>query len=70
MKPEVFMDASYAIALSVPKDNYNQQAILLSDRLENAKTRLVTTQAVLLEIGNALSKLTLSLCCGNVVTGA
>lgn len=57
MKPEVFLDASYAIALSVPKDNYNQQAVLLADRLEKAKTQMVTTQAVLLEIGNALSRL-------------
>jgi len=57
MKNEVFLDAAYAIALSVPKDLYHQHAILLADRLEAARTRLVTTRAVLLEIGNALSKL-------------
>jgi hypothetical protein len=54
MRSEVFLDAVYAIALSVPKDLYQGRAILLADELEVAKTRLVTTRAVLLEIGNAL----------------
>ncbi len=57
MRNEVFLDAAYAIALSVPKDLYHQHAILLADHLEATRTRLVTTRAVLLEIGNALSKL-------------
>jgi len=56
MKSEVFLDAAYAIALSVPKDSYHQRAVLLADELEASKTRLVTTRAVMLEIGNALSK--------------
>ncbi len=56
MKTEIFLDAAYAIALSVPKDSYHQRAVLLADELEASKTRLVTTRAVMLEIGNALSK--------------
>ena len=56
MKIEVFLDAAYAIALSVPKDSYHKRAVLLADELEASKTRLVTTRAVMLEIGNALSK--------------
>jgi len=56
MKNEVFLDAAYAIALSVPKDLYHDRAVLLADQLEATRTRLVTTRAVLLEIGNALSK--------------
>jgi predicted nucleic acid-binding protein len=56
MKAEVFLDAAYAIALSAPKDDYHRRAVLLADELETAKTRLVTTRAVLLEIGNALSR--------------
>jgi len=56
MKIEVFLDAAYAIALSVPKDSYHRRAVLLADELEASKTRLVTTRAVMLEIGNALSK--------------
>ncbi len=57
MKAEVFLDAAYAIALSVPKDQYHVRAISLADELEASKTRMVTTRAVMLEIGNALSKL-------------
>ena len=56
MQTRVFLDAAYAIALSVPNDLYHALAILLADRLEVEKTRMVTTHAVLLEIGNALSK--------------
>jgi predicted nucleic acid-binding protein len=56
MKTKVFLDAAYAIALSVPKDSYHERAVLLADELEASKTRLVTTRAVMLEIGNALSK--------------
>ncbi len=56
MKAEVFLDAAYAIALSVSKDLYHGRAVFLADELEAAKTRLVTTHAVMLEIGNALSK--------------
>ncbi len=56
MKIEIFLDAAYAIALSVPKDSYHKRAVLLADELEASKTRLVTTRAVMLEIGNALSK--------------
>jgi uncharacterized protein len=53
---EVFLDTAYAIALSSVSDLFHHRAVLLADQLEAAGTRLVTTQAVLLEIGNALSK--------------
>ena len=56
MKTEVFLDTSYAIALSVRNDDLHEQAIRLADLLQTAETHLVTTQAVLLEIGNALSR--------------
>lgn len=56
MKAEVFLDTAYAIALSVPKDQYHTQAVHLADQLEAARARMVTTRAVILEIGNALSK--------------
>ena len=57
MMAQVFLDTAYAIALSVPNDLFHKQAIFLADQLEAAGTRLVTTRAVMLEIGNALSKL-------------
>jgi|ERR671919_424620 predicted nucleic acid-binding protein len=56
MTVEVFLDTAYAIALSSANDHFHQRAVLLANQLEAAGTRLVTTQAVLLEIGNALSK--------------
>ena len=56
MTTEVFLDTAYAIALSVPADLFHARAAALADQLEVTGTRLVTTRAVMLEIGNALSK--------------
>lgn len=56
MTSEVFLDTAYAIALSVESDAHHERAVEIAERLEDEKTRLVTTRAVLLEIGNALSK--------------
>jgi hypothetical protein len=56
MNREVFLDTSFAIALSSSKDTLNQPAIRIAKQLQANRTRLVTTRAVLLEIGNALSK--------------
>jgi uncharacterized protein len=53
---EVFLDTSFAIALSSVTDQNYMRAVQLANQLETNKTRLVTTQAILLEIGNALSK--------------
>ena len=56
MQAEVFLDTEYAIAISSLKDQRHDQAMLLRARLMAERTRLVTTWAVILEIGNALSK--------------
>jgi len=53
---EVFLDTAFAIALSSPKDHLHGRAALLAGQLQEAGTRLVTTRAVVLEIGNALCK--------------
>jgi uncharacterized protein len=53
---EVFLDTSFAIALSSVTDRSHLRAVKLADQIEINKIRLVTTQAILLEIGNALSK--------------
>mgnify|MGYP002073455060 CR=1 FL=1 len=53
---EVFLDTAYAIALASERDNYHAAAIVLAETLRMQGVKLVTTQAVLLEIGNALSK--------------
>jgi uncharacterized protein len=54
---EVFLDTGYAIALSAPKDQHHAAAVELAERLEAEGARLVTTRAILIEIGNALSRL-------------
>jgi predicted nucleic acid-binding protein len=54
--PEVFLDTSYAIALSVKTDQYHDRAVAVSLELESSGQGMVTTQPILLEIGNALAK--------------
>ncbi len=55
-RDEVFLDASYAIALSAPADRHHNQALRLADELMAARATVVTTHAVLLEIGNSLAR--------------
>ena len=57
MPAEVFLDASYAVALSSSRDLHHGRAVALAERLKHAGTRLLTTRAVVLEIGNALARL-------------
>ncbi len=56
MASSVFLDAAYAIALISPRDRFYDRAQQLSIELESSGARLITTRAVLLEIGNALSR--------------
>ena len=53
---ELFLDTAYAIALSVTSDQNHDRAVELAEQLEARQTKLITTRAVLLEIGNALSR--------------
>ena len=53
---ELFLDTSFALVLSAPTDQFHARARELADELEASKARIVTTRAVLLEIGNALSR--------------
>ena len=54
MPDRTFLDTSFVIALINEKDQYHAQADALSFRFANSA--LLTTSAVLLEIGNALAK--------------
>ena len=54
MSERLFVDTGYIIALTNENDHYHQQALALSEKYEGY--RLVTTDAVLLEVGNALSR--------------
>ena len=53
---EVFLDTSYAIALSSPDDEQYAKADEIGDQMAADQTKVVTTRAVFLEIGNALGK--------------
>ena len=55
-QPEYFLDTAFAIALVSKSDVFHQDAIELAKSLKTTRARLVTTRAVFLEIGNALSK--------------
>ena len=56
MESKAFLDTSFAIALSVESDAHHEHAVILSEQLEREQTKLITTAAILFEIGNALSK--------------
>jgi uncharacterized protein len=56
VQAEVFLDAAYAIALSARSDQYRSRTVQLRAEMKAEGTRLVTTQGVVLEVGNALSK--------------
>ncbi len=56
MKSKVFLDTSYAIALTNPADTHHHHALKLADFLESQGVILFTTQAVATEIGNAFAQ--------------
>jgi len=56
LSDSVFLDTAYAVALASVTDEFHLEALALAEELEASGTRLITTRAVLLEIGNALSK--------------
>jgi predicted nucleic acid-binding protein len=51
-----FLDTGFVIALVSPRDKYHAIANELSERIEAEGIQLLTTEAILLEIGSALSK--------------
>lgn len=53
---EVFLDTAYAIALVNREDSLHPAAEALAVRLQASRTRLLTTRAILLEIGDGLSR--------------
>lgn len=56
MANELFLDSSYAIALAASSDQLHSRAVTLAEDIQTRNLRLVTTRAVMLEIGNALAK--------------
>lgn len=55
MSESVFIDTGYVLALVNENDQHHAEALVLSERFDNQ--RVVVTDAVLLEIGNALSRM-------------
>ncbi len=52
---EVFLDTSHVIALANKRDAYHEKALAVAKQVSGAKARVITTQAVLTEVGNALA---------------
>jgi uncharacterized protein len=55
MSNTLFLDTGYVIALINQTDRYHHEALQLAEKYEGAS--IVTTDAILLEIGNALSRI-------------
>ena len=53
----VFLDTGFAIALLSPRDQYHATAMHLAAHIRQQGTKVITSDAVLLEIGAALAKL-------------
>ena len=51
---QTFIDTLFVVALINPRDQYHAKAAALAAEYENS--RLLTTDAVLLEIGNGLAR--------------
>jgi hypothetical protein len=54
--PGIFLDTSYAIALSNARDRLHVKACDVAATLRQSGTHLITTRSVLIEVGNALAK--------------
>lgn len=53
---ELFLDTSFAIALSSPNDQFHSPAVALAGKIKLEKRRLITTRFVFIEIGNSLAR--------------
>ncbi len=53
----VFLDTGFTIALLSPRDQYHATALTLAAEIQRWETKVITSDAVLLEMGAALAKL-------------
>lgn len=56
MRRTVFVDTSYLVALLDVRDRANAEAVRLTEDLDATGADLVTTDAVLIELGNYFAK--------------
>lgn len=68
MESKIFVDTSYVLALFNTSDEFHKQAKELKE-LTSRPNKVVTTEAILLEIGNALSKQNLRQSCSAFIKG-
>ena len=52
---QVFLDATYLIALAIPRDQFHREAVRLMEEVLARRVKMITTRAVLLEFGNSLA---------------
>lgn len=52
---DLFLDTGYVIALISENDQHSERARQLSTEVKQSRPRIVTTQAVLVEVSNALA---------------
>jgi predicted nucleic acid-binding protein len=57
LSPELFVDTSFLIALLNSTDEHHQQATTLQRMLSEASTRKITSEYILIELGDGLSRL-------------
>lgn len=57
MASDVFLDTSHLVALASNRDQYHQKSVELTEATTAAGRRIVTTEAILLEVGNSLARL-------------
>jgi hypothetical protein len=55
MNDKVFLDTAFILALAAPTDKYHEKAKRLSRQIREADVSLVTTRAILIEIGDAMA---------------
>lgn len=53
--PQIFLDTSFAIALAMADDLHHERALEFRERLKQDHVRLLTTSAIVLEIGDGLT---------------
>ena len=53
---DIFLDTSYAIASVSPKDQLHRKAKRWTNQIASSNIPIITTQAILLEIGDAFSR--------------
>jgi uncharacterized protein len=57
VRRQYFVDTGFLIALAAPRDRLHAQALSLAQRVRDDEASLLTTRAILLELGAALSGL-------------